>query len=400
MTTITLTMLVILIPGLVTVFFQLLYLALSFRVKIQDTAIPACHDKPAEDISIIIPVHGEDDTIGGCLQAILNNVCPAVKAVVVVLDHCQEKTGEVVSSFVEPFCQQGITLQVKILPPNTYGKVQALIYGGRFITTQTALLLDADIILEKEAVSRLLAFHHCGGYVFSSCLIFPYDGDHKAHPLSQQIVCNNRLYRQSVIQTVKNLYGCSNFPGGVQMVHFQAYKRLLKDGFLEDLTATYSLLKSGGRVAILPEVLAYEVERKTIAGQFLQRVRWTIGAIQHIPDQMATARTRPRLIEKLLINSYHVMWELQYYVIILNLLLVIVLPGLWFILCLPMVLYICNIFRSVKLTWRYYRNSLLAAFLHCLIHPVIISAALPASVIWLVCKRSYNFQSRSLFRRI
>lgn len=395
-----LVILLILIPGLVTVFFQLLYLVLSFRVKIQDTVALQSGDEPAEEISIIIPVHGEDDTIGGCLQAILNNVCPAVKAVVVVLDHCLEETGEVVCSFVDPFCQQGVTLEVKTLPPNSYGKVRALIYGGKFITTQTALLLDADIILEKEAVSRLLAFHHAGGYVFSSCLIFPYDGDDQAHPLSQQIVCNNRLYRQSVIQTVKNLYGCSNFPGGLQMVHFEAYKRLLKDGFLEDLTATYSLLKSGGRVAILPEVLAYEVERKTIAGQFLQRVRWTIGAIQHIPDQMATARTRPRLIEKLLINSYHVMWELQYYVIAVNLLLIIVLPGLWFILCLPMLLYMCNIFRSVKLTWRYYRNSLFAAFLHGLIHPVIISAALPASVIWLICKRSYNFQSRSLFRRI
>lgn len=400
MTSISPVLLLLLIPVVITLFYQLLYLILSFRVHIQGAALPPGDDESIEDISIIIPVHGEDDTITDSLNSILNNSSGPVKMIVVVLDHCLEKTTEDVLSFVEPFAKRHITLVVKTLPAEIFGKVQALLYGGRSITTPIALLLDSDIILEKGAISRLLEFHLSEGHLFSSCLIFPFDGRDQPHSLTQQIVCNNRLYRQSVIQTVKNLFNCSNFPGGVQMVDFAAYKKLLKDGFLEDLTATYSLLKSGGRVAILPSVLAYEVERKTIVGQFLQRVRWTIGAIQHIPEQLETARLRPRIMEKILINSYHVMWEIQYYVIFVSLFMILIFPSLWLLLCLPMVLYMCNIFRSLTLTWRYYRNSVFAAFLHCLIHPVIISVALPVSVICLVYKRSYNFQSRSLFRRI
>jgi len=390
----------LLIPGLIISFFQLVYLVLSFKVRIEKPSRVDHVNKIARGLSIIIPVYGDEATIANTLKSILRNAGNELKTVVVVLDRCNEQTSNLVNSFIEHFSKQAIPLIVKALPEEKYGKVQALIYGGEFVQTKTVLLLDSDIVLEKDAISTLFYFHIKEGGPFSSCLIYPFDGTAQAHSLSQRIVCNNRLYRQSVIQTVKNLYGCSNFPGGVQMVDFIAYKDLLVHGFLEDLTATYSVLKSGGKISILPVVLAYEIERQTIWGMFLQRIRWTIGAIQHIPVQVAAAKSRKKLIEKILINSYHVMWEIQYYIIIFNLLLIFIFPSMWYLLFLPMVLYMCNIFRSVALTWENYRNSLFAALLHCIVHPIIISVALPSSIILVLFKGSFSFKSKSLFRRI
>jgi len=388
-----------LLPSLVVIFYQLLYLIFSFRITIRQDAPTLGQDLPSEDLSILIPVFGDGDTIRGTLQSIHDNACPSLTTVVVVLDRCNDQTQYLVRSFIQHFAIQGVSLVVEKLPDEVFGKVQALLYGGRFISTRTVLLLDSDIILEKNAIRSLLHFHVKEGAPYSSCLIYPFDGGDDPHPLSQQIVCNNRLYRQSVLQTVKNLYHCSNFPGGVQMVDFEVYKKLLVDGFLEDLTATYAVLGSGGRIAILPTVLAYEIERTNILGQYLQRVRWTIGAIQHIPVQISTARKRKRAIEKILVNSYHIMWEVQYYIIFTNLVLLAFLPALAGILLLPILLYVCNIFRSVQLTWSNYRNTIAAALLHCLIHPFLISFALPSSIVYVLFKRGYNFQSKALFRR-
>jgi cellulose synthase/poly-beta-1,6-N-acetylglucosamine synthase-like glycosyltransferase len=390
----------LIVPVAVICFFQLFYLIQSLRVRIGPCSPVSSPTVEWEKISVLIPVHNSEFTIGLCLSSILANDSRFISEVVLILDHCTDDTALIARSFVDRFASIGVRLDVISTAGPGAGKVAAILSGGSRVSKESVLLLDADIVLEPTAIEQLVSFHRQSAGPFTSCLIFPHQDDKAVPSMTAHVICNNRLYRQSVVQSVKNLFGVANFPGGLQLVEFSRYRDLLIDGFLEDLTATYRVLAEGGQIAILPRVLAYEIERQTLQGLFLQRLRWTIGAIQHLPTQIRTARTRRDVSQKILINSYHVMWEFQHYVITLGLLAAPFSSWLWPVAVAPWALYVLQILRSVFLTRAHYLNSTPGVILHCLVFPSVISAALVGSVALLVRKRCYFFEATHLFRRI
>jgi cellulose synthase/poly-beta-1,6-N-acetylglucosamine synthase-like glycosyltransferase len=379
-------------------FFQLYYLLLSFRVRIYPFGAEALPPDTAGQVSILIPVFNSATTLARCLASVLANDLSYVSNIVLALDRCTDGSEAVGRSFVGPFASRGVSLELIALPTSRVGKVAGLLIAGQHMRSGTALLMDADIVLEATALAELVTFHRTFGQPFSSCLIYPHQDD-SPRTLTTHIICNNRLYRQSVLQSVKSLFGVANFPGGLQMVEFARYRELLVDGFLEDLSATYRVLGTGGQVAVLPRVLAYEIERQTITGLFLQRLRWTIGAIQHLPTQIRTARLQRSLNRKILINSYHVMWEFQHYVISLCLVAAPWSPQLWPLFLAPLGMYVLQILRSMSITKGHYRNSTIGAMLHCLVFPLVICAALIGSILVLIKERSYFFGTTLLYRR-
>ncbi|NMO15031.1 glycosyltransferase family 2 protein [Pyxidicoccus fallax] len=390
---------ILLLPIGCICFFQLYYLVCSFKVRIHPRSIAALPSDDVEKVSILLPVFNSASTLDRCLSSILNNKLELLSNIVVVLDRCTDGSDTLARSFVERFAERGVQLRLLTLPEARSGKVAGLLLGGQHVASETVLLLDADIVLEPTGLEELVAFHRRCGEPFSSCLIFPFQEAGKEHNLTAHLICNNRLYRQGVLQTVKNLFGVGNFPGGIQMVNYRKYAELLVDGFLEDLTATYRVLSTDGRISILPRVLGYEVERQSLSGLFLQRVRWTLGAIEHLPTQVRTASTRTAWPQKILINSYHVMWEFQHYVIALGLLLAPFSWDAWPFFLMPLFLYSLQILRSAYLGRHHYANSLPGILFHCLGFPLIISAALVGSILMLVKKRSFFFKSALLFRR-
>ena len=183
------------------------------------------------------------------------------------------------------------------------------------------------------------------------------------------------------------------------MVDFPRYSSLLVDGFLEDLVATYRVLATGGRIAILNQVLAYEVERQTLRGLLLQRIRWTIGAIENLRASSRSAQARSGLNQKILILSYHVMWELQYYVITAGLIMSAVQRQYAAVFLMPWILYVLQILRSVWLGRSHYRNSAMGIAVHCLAYPVILTAALAGAGGMLLKSRRFYFRTQVLFSR-
>jgi cellulose synthase/poly-beta-1,6-N-acetylglucosamine synthase-like glycosyltransferase len=378
-----------------TCFFQAWYAYHAFFVKVDEET----DDAPAsEAISIIIPLHNSATTLGLCLDSVLRNASALIARIVVVVDHCDDDSPDIARSYIERFAGAGVALQVVETSGSARGKVAAILEGGRHVATTDVLLLDADITLAPGAVAKLTAFHAARGSDYSSCLIYPWSAP-RSGTLPVHLICNNRLYRQGVLQNVKNRFGVANFPGGVQLVRFNSYRELLVDGFLEDLVATYQVLSTGGAVSILSAVLAYEVERQTIRGLLLQRIRWTIGAIENLPAQMRAAHARSGAAPKILIYSYHVMWELQHYVMTLGLVMTLVTRGAQPFYLAPLLLYAIQIGRSAFLGRRHYSNSLLGIVFHCLWYPVVLSAAFVCSVALLIRNRSFFFRAELLFRR-
>ena len=383
-------------------FFQLLYLLLSFRLAPPGRADGkgTGHQAPLPELAVVIPLHDCAHTIRDCLDALLAADTTPVARIIVVNDRSGDGCDVIARSYETVFRSKGVPFEVLDLPDGQAGKVAALLHGGARAGEDLQLLMDADIVLEPGGITALAAFHAARRAEFSSGLIYPAPAGSGPPTLTTHIVCNNRLYRQGVLQAVKSLYGVANFPGGLQLVSFAAYRELLVHGFLEDLTATYKVLSQGRRVEILPQVLAHEIERSTLKSTFLQRVRWTIGTIQHLRTQVRTAATRTVPIEWLLINSYHVMWELQHYVVVLGALAAPFAPGASALLfLLPWGLYSAQIVRSALLGRRHAVNSPAGIIAHGLVFPVLIPAALVGAVLMLARMRAFYFYRASLYHR-
>lgn len=383
--------------------FQLFYLINSFNISILNVPVsipPGIASTPDSRISIIMPICSSDLFVTISLHSIFANSLDFVEKIVLVLDRCTEDQKRDILNVTSNYKLSLTEIEIIELPSHATGKVEALLFASSRVETEAALLIDADIVLDSLAIATLLEFHTKTESFFSTCLIFPFLQEGKAHSLVQQINCLNRLYRQSILQLVKNNYGVANFPGGLQLVHLDSYIELLNNGFLEDLTATYKVLASGRSISVLPVVLAFEVERKTILGLFFQRVRWTIGAIQHVPSQVRAAFSRDGIICKLLILSYHVMWELQYYIIILCLLSLFFHPHYAALLLVPFFLYSFTILRMQLLTFLYYATSPLSIALHVFLYPLVITIALAGSLVYLLRKRSFLFEASTLYQRI
>ena len=52
-----------------------------------------------------------------------------------------------------------MVLHLAALPAPAAGKVAGILYRGRHISSETVLLLDADIVLEPTALEELVSFH-------------------------------------------------------------------------------------------------------------------------------------------------------------------------------------------------------------------------------------------------
>ena len=389
-----------LIPFLsLVIFLQVFYLVNSLLL------IPRkkqAHKKvvlPTKKITTIVPLFNSETTIDKCLASLLRNNSRAIEKVILVLDHCKDNSENIAKLSAEKFSKKNIVFKIVRLKRGLSGKTSALLAGIKHAKTANILLLDADILLAKNAVQKMLQFHLKNKNLYSTCLIYPQPQKHPT--LISQLICNDRLYRQNILQIVRNKYDVSNFPGGVAIVNAQKYKRFLKKGFLEDLSATYQILSSQNKVSLLPKVLAYEVERQSIKGLFFQRIRWTMGNIENIYQLKRAVLSNKSLLKKTLILSYPLMWYFQHYFITMGLMFFLISQSfIKFIYIIPLLAYSGQVFFSSQINKGLYKSTAPGLILHCVFFPLIVTAALFGALITLFIKKKFYFKTDILFNRI
>ena len=348
-------------------------------------------------ISIIIPLFNSEKTIDICLDSVLKNNLSLIDAVVIILDHCSDTSADKASSYLEKFKKAGIRFEINSLGYSKIGKVNAIKSGMKFVKTENIVLLDADIVLKNDAIEKLLNFHLKNSNIYSSCLIYPYYKQ-KEGSLISRIIYQDRLYRQNILKIIKEKYNVANFPGSFGIVNMENYKNFLSTGFLEDLAASFRIISARKKIAILPAVLAYEVERQNFKGLFFQRVRWSIGNIENIPLLVKTIFSEKNFFKKFLIISYPIMWYIQHYCIVIGIIVAIFIKFSFFLLT-PLFLYFVQILISVFLGRKEYKSTFLEVVGHCIIFPFIVSASLFGAIIMIIMNKKFYFRKNILFNR-
>lgn len=378
----------------VVISFQLFYLLMSIK-KIFTKKKPIYSGK-IKPVTIIIPIFNGEKTISKCLDSILLNDQTLIKQIIIVFDHCTDNSFIIVNKFKNLFLKNKVKFNTYELEDKT-GKVEGLLEGLRHTTTEHALIMDSDIVLKPNAVKSLLLFHKQKNNPYSSCFIYPYAENKNS--LLNIIIDNDRLYRQNILQNVRNDYKMANFPGGIGVIDTLKYKQKLKSGFLEDLTATYKIIENGEKVDILAKPLAFEIERKSIKGVILQRTRWTIGNIENMKNLLKTINKHKKITGKILLSSYPIMWYLQHYLITIGIVLFII-SGFKLIFLIPQFLYFLEISISSYIGRKDYQNNFFGIVVHSLIYPVIIFISLLSAVFLIIKNKKMFFKKESFFARI
>lgn len=97
-------------------------------------------------ISIIIPAHNEGFVIARCLKQVIHGAAPMEMEVIVVCNGCTDNTASVARTFDTP---------VKVIVTDTASKTHALNLGDQVATGSTRFYLDADVVIEHEAIQQL-----------------------------------------------------------------------------------------------------------------------------------------------------------------------------------------------------------------------------------------------------
>jgi cellulose synthase/poly-beta-1,6-N-acetylglucosamine synthase-like glycosyltransferase len=170
--------------------------------------------------------------------------------------------------------------KVKVLSKPNGGKASALNYGIGFASGDILVCIDADTVLNPDAVSKLLAY-------FSDPIVAAVAGNVKVGNR------NNLLTRWQSIEYITSqnfdrrafdtLNAIMVVPGAIGAFRRDAVMKVglfTTDTLAEDCDLTVRLLRSGYKIRTCNEALAFTEVPETLHMLMKQRFRWTFGIMQ------------------------------------------------------------------------------------------------------------------------
>lgn len=224
-------------------------------------------------VSVIVPGYNEEITAPKTVENLLRSDYPDME-IVFVDDGSKDNTFKNIQSLY------GNHPKVKVLTKPNGGKASALNYGIGFASGDILVCIDADTVLNPDAVSRMVA-----------CFTGP-----EVAAVSGNVKVGNRknmLTRWQSIEYItsqnfdRRAYDIVNaimvVPGAIGAFRRDAVLRVgmfTTDTLAEDCDLTLRLLNAGYKVRTCNEALAFTEVPETLHMLLKQRFRWTFGIMQ------------------------------------------------------------------------------------------------------------------------
>ena len=221
-------------------------------------------------VSIIVPGYNEEITAPKTVENLLRSDYPNME-IVFVDDGSNDNTFKNIEALY------GNHPKVKVLTKPNGGKASALNYGIGFASGDILVCIDADTVLNPDAVSRMVA----------------YFDDPEVAAVAGNVKVGNRknlLTRWQSIEYItsqnfdRRAYDALNaimvVPGAIGTFRRDAVQKVglfTTDTLAEDCDLTLRLLNAGYRVRTCNEALAFTEVPETLHMLLKQRFRWTFG---------------------------------------------------------------------------------------------------------------------------
>ena len=227
-------------------------------------------------ITIIVPAYNEESGIQRTMDSLIEADYPH-KQIIVVDDGSTDQTYAIASTYVNKSSRSNA---ISVITKRNGGKSSALNYAIRFSKGEILVIVDADSIIEKNALKELVnEFKRCHNVVAVAGRI---------KVLNRQNILTNCVELELLVgiyllRPLFNLLGVIMIvPGAIGafskkvIVQRGLYN---KDTFTEDFDLTVKLLKSGGSVTAA-DSMSYTDVPVSIKGFYKQRMRWYRGNFQ------------------------------------------------------------------------------------------------------------------------
>ena len=130
-------------------------IALGLRKMRGLSAFKPFDGKNPPKVSVIAPACNEESAIEPAVRALINQEYPNLE-IIIVNDRSKDKTGEILKRLQQTYPQLK-AVQITELPQGWLGKSNALQRGAELASGEFLIFTDADVLMEKTAVSRAVA---------------------------------------------------------------------------------------------------------------------------------------------------------------------------------------------------------------------------------------------------
>ncbi len=223
-------------------------------------------------VTILVPCHNEDMIIRNTCEN-LQNLDYLNYRVLFIDDASTDHTAEIIREYVEEIPY----LHLLVLD-DTRGKAKALNSALSIVTTPLVLVLDADTILNKNALKHLASpfiLKRNIGAVTAN--VFPKDRKtfwEKLQTAEFASIIGLIKRSQSLWGSIFTVSGCST------MYHTDVLRKV--GGFshytaTEDIDISWRIQRTSNRVLFEPKAIAYISVPKSLKQYIMQRKRWVLG---------------------------------------------------------------------------------------------------------------------------
>lgn len=248
------------------------------------------NDRTPLSVSVILPCRNEARAIGSCLQSIVESEYPKEQLELIVVDgRSDDGTREIVAEFSKNYSW------IRLLDNERGITPAALNIGIRSSKSQIVIRMDAHTQYPPDYISKLVEWieRSKADNVGGICITQPANPTSKAHAiaigLSHPWGVGNSHFRIGVTA-----------PKWVDTVPFGCYRREVfeKIGLFDerlirnqDDEFNHRLIKSGGRILLVPEIVSYYAARESLLkiwtmyyqyGYFKPLAVRTVGAVMTI----------------------------------------------------------------------------------------------------------------------
>lgn len=259
------------------------------------------NDRMPLSVSVILPCRNEARIIGSCLESIIQNEYPKERLELLVVDgRSDDGTKEIVNEFCRKFPW------IRLLDNNCGITPAALNIGVKSASGQIVLRMDAHTLYPPDYIGKLVEWieRSKADNVGGICITQPGNQTPKAQAiaigLSHPWGVGNSHFRIGVPA-----------PKWVDTVPFGCYRREVFDkiGLFDERLVrnqddefNHRLIKSGGRILLVPEIVSYYTARESLGklwimyyqyGYFKPLAARMIGAVmtmrQLVPSAFVTS---------------------------------------------------------------------------------------------------------------
>jgi cellulose synthase/poly-beta-1,6-N-acetylglucosamine synthase-like glycosyltransferase len=250
----------------------LLYIIIKIRRMLGFGKVLEGTSEYEPDVTLFIAAYNEKDFVAAKIQNSLELEYPKAKLHIVwVTDGSDDGTPEELKQYA------GVTVHHQ---PGRSGKIGAMNRGMKFVETPIVVFCDANTMLGKESVRRIVN-------LFSNPKVGCVSGEKRIYSKEKDAAAGAGeglywKYESTLKKWDAELYSVVGAAGELFAIRTELYQEVERDTLLDDFIISLRVAQSGYTIQYDPEAYAIETASANVKEELKRKIRISAGGLQSV----------------------------------------------------------------------------------------------------------------------